>query len=74
MSELEEYKRLIKAQKQYREDSMSSFCDEVGRSLHAEFEDFYETKDMPMCDMLGEIYKEKLLQIAKILEKHNINV
>lgn len=74
MNKIVELENLIQAQRQYREDSIKSLCDDIGRNLHAEFEDFHQTKDMPMCDMLGEIYRCKLDNIEKILKRYNINV
>ena len=73
-AKIEEYKTLVQAQKQYREDSIASLKDDISKSLHAEFEDFYESIDMPMNEMLGEIYREKLIQVAKILKKYDIEV
>lgn len=72
--ELEEYKKLVEAQKQYREDSIASLKNEIASKLHPEFEDFYETKNMPMNEILGEIYRLKLIEIAKILKSYEINV
>lgn len=74
MDKIAELENLIQAQKQYREDSLKSLCDDIGRNLHAEFEDFHQTKDMPICDLLGEIYKAKLENIIKILTQYNISV
>lgn len=69
-----EYERLCETQKQYREDSIASLKGEIGLKLHAEFEDFFETKDIPMNEMLGEIYRAKLEKIAKILKGFDIEV
>ena len=74
MDKIEEYKNLVQAQKQYREDSIASLKVDIGKSLHAEFEDFYESINMPMNEMLGEIYRGKLIQVAKILKKYDIEV
>ena len=75
MDKIEEYKNLVQAQKQYREDSIASLKVDIGKSLHAEFEDFYESINMPMNEMLGEIYRAKLAQIANILKtKYDIEV
>ena len=74
MSELEQYKNLVQAQKQYREDSHTSFCEDVAKALRPEYEDFLESKDLPMNDMLGEIYREKLIKIMKILHQKGINI
>ena len=74
MDKIEEYKNLVQSQKQYREDSIASLKADISKSLHAEFEDFYESIDMPMNEMLGEIYREKLIQVAKILKKYDIEV
>ena len=74
MDKIEEYKNLVQSQKQYREDSIASLKADIGKSLHAEFEDFYESTNMPMNEMLGEIYRAKLAQVAKILKKYDIEV
>ena len=74
MNKIEEYQKLVQAQKQYREDSIASLKSDIGRSLHAEFEDFYETINTPMNEMLGEIYREKIAKIAKILADYDIEV
>lgn len=71
---IEELRQLVQSQKQYRDSSIASLKNDVGRKLHAEFEDFYETTNMPMNEMLGEIYREKLNHIAKILEQCGIDV
>ncbi len=72
--ELEKYKKLVKAQKEYRENSIASLKMEIASKLYPVFEDFYETENIPMNEMLGEIYRQKLIQIAKILKKYDINV
>lgn len=74
MSELEEYKKLVQVQKKYREDSIMSLKNEIADKLRPEFEDFWETENTPMSDMLGEIYRQKLILIAKMLEKYDIDV
>lgn len=74
MSELEEYKKLVQVQKKYREDSIISLKNEIADKLRPEFEDFWETENTPMNDMLGEIYRQKLILIAKMLEKYDIDV
>ena len=75
MDKIEEYKNLVQAQKQYREDSIAWLKVDIGKSLHAEFEDFYESINMPMNEMLGEIYRAKLAQIANILKtKYDIEI
>lgn len=74
MTKLEEYEKLVEAQKQYRESSIAALKDEIAAKLKPEYQDFYETSDIPMTDMLGEIYKAKLNQIAKILAGYGIDV
>ena len=69
-----EYKNLIAAQKEYRKECIESLKNEIAENLTPEFDDFFESLDFPMSDMLGEIYKEKLLKISKILNNYNINV
>lgn len=72
--EIEERKKLNQAQVQYREDAQEALLHEISRALKAEYGDFIETETMPMSEMLGEIYREKLKNIAKILEKKGIKV
>lgn len=67
-----ELKRLVSAQKKYRADSEKALLEEIAHSLNAEYGDFIETIDMPMCEMLGKIYREKCKQIFKILEKKGL--
>lgn len=73
-NEVEERKKLNQTQVHYKEMSISSLKSEIGDALRAEYEDFYETINVEMSDMLGEIYKDKLMQIAKILEQKDIKV
>ena len=72
--QLEEANRLISVQKQYREDSIKSLTEEIQRALKPGFDDFYETINIPINEMLGEIYREKICDIAKILSKYDICV
>ena len=72
--QIAELKTLVSAQKQYREDSEKALLEEIARSLNAEYSDFIESLDMPMNEMLGEIYREKLKQVFKILKQKGIKV
>ena len=72
--EVDERKKLNDAQVQYREDAQASLLQDIARALKAEYGDYAETKDSPMDVMLGEIYREKLKQIFKILEQKGIKV
>lgn len=72
--EVDERKKLNDAQVQYREDAQASLLQDIARALKAEYGDYAETKDIPMNEMLGEIYREKLKQIFKILEQKGIKV
>lgn len=72
--EVDERKKLNDAQVQYREDSQASLLQDIARALKPEYGDYAETKDAPMSEMLGEIYREKLKQIFKILEQKGIKV
>lgn len=72
--EVNERKKLNDAQIQYREDSQVSLLQDIARSLKSEYGDYAETKDMPMNELLGEIYREKLKQVFKILEQKGIKV
>lgn len=72
--EVDERKKLNDAQVQYREDSRASLLQDIARALKPEYGDYAETKDAPMSEMLGEIYREKLKQIFKILEQKGIKV
>lgn len=72
--EVDERKKLNDAQVQYREDSQASLLQDIARALKPEYGDYAETKDAVMNEMLGEIYREKLKQIFKILEQKGIKV
>jgi hypothetical protein len=72
--EVDERKKLNDAQVQYRADAQVSLLQDIARALKAEYGDYAETKDAPMSEMLGEIYREKLKQIFKILEQKGIKV
>ena len=69
-----ERKVLNDAQIQYREDSKAALLNDVARSLRAEYGDFAETQNVPMNETLGEIYREKLKQIFKILDQKGIKM
>ena len=72
--EVDERKKLNDAQIQYREDAQASLLQDIARALKPEYGDYAETKDTPMSEMLGEIYREKVKQIFKILEQKGIKV
>lgn len=72
--EVDERKKLNEAQIQYREETQASLLQDIARALKPEYGDYDETKDMPMSEMLGEIYREKLKHIFKILEQKGIKV
>lgn len=72
--EVDERKKLNVAQVQYREDVQVSLLQDIARALKAEYGDFAETVNYPMNEMLGEIYREKLKQVFKILEQKGIKV
>lgn len=72
--EVDARKKLNDVQVQYREDAQASLLQDIARALKAEYGDYSETKDKPMDKMLGEIYREKLKQIFKILEQKGIKV
>ena len=71
---VDERTKLNEAQVQYREDAQNSLLEDIARALKAEYGDYIESKDSPMDEMLGEIYREKLKQIFKILEQNGIKV
>lgn len=72
--EIEERKELNKAQTQYREDSQASLLKEIAGALKAEYSDYAESKNDEMDVMLGEIYRDKVGNIFKILESKGIKV
>ncbi len=72
--EVDERKKLNEAQIQYREETQASLLQDIARALKPEYGDYDETKDMPMNEMLGEIYREKLKHIFRILEQKGIKV
>ena len=72
--EVDERKKLNDAQVQYREDTQAALLQDIARALKPEYGDYAETINVPMNEMLGEIYREKLKQIFKILEQKGIKV
>ena len=72
--EVDERKKLNIAQVQYREDTQESLLKDIARALKAEYGDYVETKDQPMDEMLGEIYREKLNHVFRILEQKGVKV
>lgn len=73
-AEIERLRVLSVAQINDKADSIQSLLNEIGRSLKAEYEDYYLTKNKEMNEMLGEIYRGKLDNIAKILKRKGIKV
>ena len=72
--EVDARKKLNEAQIQYREDSLQALLKDIGRSLKAEYEDFFLSENDEMDLILGEIYRGKLKNIAKILKRKGIIV
>lgn len=72
--EVDERKKLNDAQVQYREDTQAALLQDIARALKPEYGDYAETINVPMNEMRGEIYREKLKQIFKILEQKGIKV
>lgn len=70
--EIDERKKLNDAQVQYRKDTQASLLQDIARALKTEYEDFVEATDIPMNEMLGEFYKEKLKQVFRILDQKGI--
>lgn len=71
---LKERENLNAAQVQYRKDSQESLLQDIATALKAEYGDFEAAKDVPMDGTLGEIYKEKLSNVFKILEQKGVQV
>ena len=72
--EVNERKKLNDAQVQYREEAQISLLEDIAMALKPEYGDYAETIDVPMNEMLGEIYREKLKQIFKILDQKGVKV
>lgn len=72
--EIEERKKLNDVQVQYREDSKVALLNDIARALRPEYGDFKDSVNAPMNELLGEIYREKLKNIFKILEQKGIRV
>ena len=58
----------------FREDSESALLKEIASSLRAEYTDFVESENDEMDIVLGEIYREKIKSIFRILERKGIQV
>lgn len=72
--ECEERRELNEIQIQYRIDSHEAFCKDVARKLWAEYDDFKDSQNLEMTPMLGEIYREQLRHVFRILKQNDIDV
>lgn len=58
----------------YQENSENDLLDSIARSLRMEYQDYIESASDDMDIELGEIYREKIANIFKILEQKGIKV
>ena len=72
--DLEESRNLNASFDTFKEDSETALLQDIANALKNEYEDFADSVKDPMDDMLGEIYREKLKSIFKILERKGIKV
>ena len=72
--EIEQKKNINDEQVQYSEDSMNSLLGDLARSLKFEYDDYAETINVPMNEMLGEIYRDKVGKIFNILKQNGIDM
>lgn len=73
-NKLNESVSLASSLETYREDSESAMLQDIGNALRAEYEDFIASVNDDMDIELGEIYREKLKSIFRILEGKGIKV
>lgn len=45
---------------------------DIGSQLDSEFQDFFESVNTPMSELLGEIYRDKLANIYRQLTKSGV--
>ena len=72
--QLQDALKLIDAQKKYRHDSEIALKNQIAQALKPEFDDFFESINMPESEQLFEIYREKIKNISKILAQFYICV
>ena len=72
--QLQDALKLIDAQKKYRHDSEIALKNQIAQALKPEFDDFFESINMPESEQLFEIYREKIKNISKILAQFDICV
>lgn len=74
LNELDERRKLCRVQAEYREECILARLNELGEKLSVEYGDFIESIDFPMDDVLGEIYREKLKSIYRIVTSFGITL
>jgi hypothetical protein len=73
-AEIEEAKTLNKALNSLKKNDEEAMLKEIADALRTEYIDYIDSKDDPMDLELGEIYKEKIKNIFKILENNGVKV
>lgn len=72
--EIEERKAINDAFDALKKNDESALLRDIANELKAEYRDFKDSESDEMDIQLGEIYKEKIINIFKILEKKGIRV
>lgn len=54
------------------ETELKCLKSDIRDSLKSSYDDFNESKELPMTEVLGNIYKAKLLDIYAVLEREGI--
>ena len=57
-----------------KSSSQSELLKNISQQLMEEYQDFQESLDMEMCIEIGEVYREKIDTIFKILSKNGIQM
>lgn len=70
----EEYREVIKSLEHRKAMDEKAMLNDIARKLWAEYGDFMDSVDDKMDIMLGEIYREKLKSVFKILEQSGIEL
>jgi len=71
---LKEREEIISIYGKDKSNSQMEMLNGISENLKAEYLDFLESVDIEMSVEMGEVYKEKIIEIFRILEKNGVRV
>ncbi len=71
---LEAHKNINDSFNLAKEKEKNAIFKDIGRALRNEYKDFVKSQEFEMSDILGEVYREKLKSVFKILAENGINM